>query len=270
MSASPPVLVDSHCHLGDARFDDDRTAVIDRAVASGVGAIVCVGATGPMATNRAAVAVARAAQPEIVAVVGFHPHDAARSTPADYEDLRALCASPAVAAVGETGLDYHYQHSPPDAQREHFRRTVQLARDVARPLVVHTREAFADTATILREEDAAAVGGVIHCFTGDTTEARRFLDLGFSISVAGVVTFKNVAALHAAVRLIPRDRLLVETDSPYLAPAPHRGRRNEPAYVRHVVEAVAAIRNESVEAIARATSANAARIFGLRTVSVVA
>jgi TatD DNase family protein len=264
--ADSPPLVDSHCHLGDPRYDEDREETIARARAAGVGAIVCVGAIGPMATNEHALELARST-PEIVVAIGIHPHDVAAATDMDYVQLRALCAADHVAAVGETGLDYHYNHSPPDVQRTHFRRTVQLARDVERPIVVHCREAFSDTRTILDEEGARAVGGVIHCFTGGPREARIFVDLGFYISVSGIVTFKNADEVRAAAAMIPDDRLLIETDGPYLAPVPHRGRRNEPAYVRHVAETVATLRGVSLDRIAQLTSGNAARLFGLRTVS---
>lgn len=265
MANGSPPLVDSHCHLGDPQYDTDREEAIARAVANGVGAIVCIGATGAMETNEAALAVARGL-PEIVAAVGVHPHDAVHASDTDYDRLHAMCASDTVVAVGETGLDYHYDHSPPEAQRKHFRRTIHLARHVNLPIVVHCRDAFIDTATILREEGANVVGGVVHCFTGGPDDARRFLDLGFHIGLSGIVTFKNAAEVRAAARMIPDDRLLVETDGPYLAPVPHRGRRNEPAYVRHVAETVASLRGVPLERLAGATSANAARLFRLHTI----
>jgi TatD DNase family protein len=265
-AADGPVLVDSHCHLGDPRFAPDREATIARAAAAGVRAIVCVGATGSMATNEAAVALVRREDPEIVAAVGIHPHDVAGATDADYARLRGLCAAPGVVAVGETGLDFHYLHSPAAAQREHLRRTVRLAREVGRPLVVHCREAFAETAAILRDEDAGATGGVIHCFTGGPDDARVFLDLGFHLSFSGVITFRNAGPVREAAAMAPAERLLVETDGPYLAPVPHRGRRNEPAFVGHVVETLASLRGATPGEMGRRTAANAARLFGLRTV----
>lgn len=265
MATDGLLLVDSHCHLGDSRYDTDREETIARAVANGVGAIVCIGATGAMETNEAALAVARPA-PEIVVAVGVHPHDVAEATDTHYERLQAMCTATTVVALGETGLDFHYNHSPPSVQREHFRRAIQLARRVQLPLVVHCRDAFVDTATILREEGASVVGGVIHCFTGGVDDARRFLELDFHIGVSGIVTFKNSDEVRAATRMIPDDRLLVETDAPYLAPAPHRGRRNEPAYVRRVAEAVASVRGVSLDSLARVTSANAARLFRLRSI----
>jgi len=255
------ILVDTHCHLADPRYDEDREAIIARAVASGVHAMVCIGAGGPAATNEVAFIIARD-EPAIVVAVGIHPHDVAGATEADYDQLRILCASHFVVAVGETGLDYHYSHSPPDVQREHFRRAVQFAREVERPLVVHSREAFADTFAILQEEGAAAVGGVIHCFTGGPEEARPFLDLGFHIGFSGLVTFRKADDVRAAARIIPEGQLLLETDSPYLAPVPHRGRRNEPGYIRYVAETIAGVRGASLEAVAQATSANASRLFG--------
>ncbi|TMA48669.1 MAG: TatD family deoxyribonuclease [Deltaproteobacteria bacterium] len=260
--SEPVALVDSHCHLAEPDFDADREAVLARAAAAGVTTVVCVGATGPVESNFPAVALAgRKAPVEIVATVGIHPHDASSADDAAFATLARLAASPGIVAVGETGLDFHYDRSPRAVQRAAFARTVALARAVGRPLVVHVREAHAEAAAILAAEGAAAVGGVIHCFTGDRDDARRYLDLGFSISVAGIVTFKNAEALRDAVRATPLDRLLVETDAPYLAPVPHRGRRNEPAHVRVVAEAVAAVRGEPLATVAAATTANARRLF---------
>jgi len=257
-----PALVDSHCHVAEPEFDADRDAVLARAAASGVSTLVCVGATGPAETNQRALAlVGRREPPAIVATVGVHPHHATTADDAAFALLERLARTPGVVAIGETGLDFHYNFSPPAAQRVAFARTVALARAVGLPLVVHVREAHIEAAELLRAEGAAAVGGVIHCFTGARDDARRYLDLGFHISVAGIVTFKNADALRAAVRAVPRDRLLVETDAPYLAPVPHRGRRNEPAHVRVVAEAVAAVRGEPLDAVAEATSANAYRLF---------
>ncbi len=257
-------LVDSHCHVAEPEFDADRDAVLARAAASGVSTLVCVGATGPVEANERALALAgRRAPVEIVATVGVHPHHASTADDAAFALLERLARAPGVVAIGETGLDFHYDFSPRAAQRAAFARTVALARAVGLPLVVHVREAHVEAAELLRAEGAAAVGGVIHCFTGGRDDARRYLDLGFHISVAGVVTFKNADALRAAVRAVPRDRLLVETDAPYLAPVPHRGRRNEPAHVRVVAEAVAAVRGEAFAAVAEATTANAYRLFRL-------
>ena len=261
---SDPALVDSHCHVGEPEFDADRDAVLARAAAAGVSTIVCVGATGPVESNAPAVALAGERGGVRVAVaVGIHPHHASTADDAAMATLAGLARTPGVVAVGETGLDYYYDHSPRDAQRAAFARTVALARRVALPLVVHVRDAHAEAADILAREGAADVGGVIHCFTGTKDDVGPYLDLGFHVSVAGIVTFKNADALREAVRHVPLDRLMVETDSPYLAPVPHRGRRNEPAHVRQVAEAVAAARNQDFTTIAEATTTNALRLFRL-------
>jgi len=260
---SAALLVDSHCHVAEPEFDADREAVLARAAAAGVGTLVCVGATGPAAANAPTVALAGRTTPvEIVATVGIHPHHASTADDAAFDVLRGLARAPGVVAIGETGLDFHYNFSPPAAQRSAFARSVALARELALPLVVHVREAHDEAARILTGEGARDV--VIHCFTGDRTDARRYLDLGFHISISGIATFKNADTIRDAVRTIPLDRLLVETDSPYLAPIPHRGKRNEPAWVRDVAEAVARVRNETFETVATATAANTRRFFRLR------
>ena len=264
MSGTEPTLVDSHCHVAEPDFDADRDAVLARAAANGVTTLVCVGATGPAAANAAAVAlVGRHGPVEVVSTVGVHPHHADTADDEAFALLERLAGAPGVVGVGETGLDYHYDHSPRPAQQAAFARTVHLARRLGLPLVVHVREAHGDAAAILAAEGATGVGGVIHCFTGDAADARRYLDLGFHVSVAGIVTFRNADALRDAVRAVPLDRLLVETDAPYLAPVPHRGRRNEPAWVRVVAEAVAVVRGEPYAAVAEATAANARRLFRL-------
>jgi TatD DNase family protein len=256
------VLVDSHCHIAEPEYEADRIEVIARAAENGVTTLVCVGATGPVASNTGAVALAGRHGPvEIVATVGIHPHHASEADDDAFTFLTELAGKPGVVGIGETGLDYHYDHSPRPAQREAFARTIRLAQTLRLPLVVHVREAHVDAADILRAQGAA--DGVIHCFTGDRDDARRYLDLGFHISVAGIVTFKNADSLRDAVRSVPLDRLMVETDSPYLAPIPHRGRRNEPAHVRLVAEGVAATRNEPFATVAEATTTNARRLFRL-------
>ena len=260
MSDPGPALVDSHCHIAEREFDGDRDAVVARAAASGVALLVCVGATGPAAANADAVALAgRRGGVQIVVSVGIHPHHAAGADNAAFATLEGLAASPGVVALGETGLDFHYDHSPRPAQRAAFARSIALARALRLPVIVHVREAHAEAADLLRAEGAER--GVIHCFTGDAADAHRYLDLGFHISVAGIVTFRNAARLRDAVRTLPLDRLLVETDAPYLAPVPHRGHRNEPAYVRLVAEALATLRGEPLATLAAATTANARRLF---------
>ncbi len=255
-------LVDSHCHLDQDAFDDDRDAVIARARAAGVHRMITIGAGGPLASNRAAVALAEH-DPDIFAAVAVHPHDASEITADTYTALRALWAHPKVVAVGETGLDYYYRHSPPETQREHLRRFVREAGRAALPLVIHCRDAFPDLLAILREEDAAAIGGVIHCFSGTRAEAEACLALGFALSFSGIVTFKNADDLRDVVRATPPDRLLIETDAPFLAPVPHRGKRNEPALVRYVAEEVARATERPLAEVAALTSANTERVFRL-------
>jgi TatD DNase family protein len=255
-------LVDSHCHLDQDAFAADRDAVIARARAAGVGRMITIGAGGPLASNRAAVAIAER-DPDVFAAVAVHPHDASEITDTTYPQLRELWAHPKVVAVGETGLDYYYRHSPPETQRAHLRRFVQEAGRAGLPLVIHCRDAYPDLLTIFRDEDAAAVGGVIHCFSGTAAEAEACLALGFALSFSGIITFKNADALRDVVRTTPPDRLLIETDAPFLAPVPHRGKRNEPALVRCVAEEVAHATARPLAEIAALTSANTARVFRL-------
>jgi TatD DNase family protein len=257
-------LVDSHCHVAEADFDADRNAVLARAAAAGVSVLVCVGATGPADHNASAVALAGRREPVvIVATVGVHPHHASTADDAAFATLERFAAAPGVVGLGETGLDFHYDFSPRPAQRAAFARSIALARRLDMPLVVHVREAHEEAADLLRGEGGGALAGVIHCFTGDRHDARRYLDLGFHVSVAGIVTFKNAEPLRDAVRTVPLDRLLVETDAPFLAPVPYRGKRNEPAWVREVAESVATVRGEPFDAVAAATTANARRLFRL-------
>jgi len=251
-------LTDSHAHLDFPQLSDDLDAVLGRARSAGVDRILTVSSTLGDASRVAALA---AQLPDTWAAVGVHPHEAAGLRDEHLRELRGLAASAPVVAIGEIGLDYHHDHSPREQQREAFRRQVRLAREVALPIVVHSREAEEDTAVILEEEGAAEVGGVIHCFTSSQALADRCLDLGLLISFSGIVTFRNADALREVARRIPSDRLLVETDSPYLAPVPHRGKSNEPAHVRVVAEAVAALRGETLEALGTATTANFERLF---------
>jgi len=255
-------LIDSHCHLDQDAFDADREAVIARARAAGVRRMITIGAGGPLASNRAAVALAEADR-DIFAAVAVHPHDASEIADDTYDVLRELWSHPKVVAVGETGLDYYYNHSTPETQRTHLRRFVREAGRVGLPLVIHCRDAFPDLLNIFREEDAAAIGGVIHCFSGTAAEAEACLALGFALSFSGIVTFKNAGVLREVARTMPLDRLLIETDAPFLAPIPHRGKRNEPALVRCVAEEIARATGLPLAEIAARTSANAARIFRL-------
>ena len=255
-------LIDSHCHLDQAAFADDRAAVIARARAAGVGRMITVGAGGPVASNRAAVAIAED-DPDIFAAVAVHPHDASEIRDDTWDELRRLFAHPKVVAVGETGLDYYYEHSPAAVQQTHLRRFVREAGRAGLPLVIHCRDAFPDLLRIFREEDAAAVGGVIHCFSGTPAEADACLALGFALSFSGIVTFKTADPLREALRLTPLDRLLIETDAPFLAPPPHRGKRNEPALVRRVAEELANVLQRDLAEIAATTVANTERAFRL-------
>lgn len=258
------MLIDTHTHLDDTRYDGDREAMIERGRAAGVETFITIGCD--LATSRAAVALAER-YPFIYASIGVHPHEVRHIGDDWYDEFRRLARHPKVVAYGEIGLDYHYNHSPPKLQRERFREQILLARECRLPVIIHTREAQEDTIAILREEQAADVGGVFHCFTGDAWLAKDGLDLGFYLSFSGVVTFQNAAMLREIAKTVPTDRFLIETDCPYLTPAPHRGKRNEPAYVRLVAETLATVRSGaspmSADDVARATSANARRLFGL-------
>lgn len=270
MSATPPRpprlgLIDSHCHLDEPRFDPDRDAVIARAVEAGVTRMITIGASGPMRANHAAVALAQE-HPGVFATVGIHPHAAKNVTAEVLDEIAVLARQPKVVAIGETGLDYYYDNSPRPVQQEVFRRFVGLARELSLPLSIHLRDAYADAAAILREERAHEVGGVIHCFSGDRGDARTFLDLNFDLSFSGVITFKNADELRAVAGMVPAERFMVETDAPFLAPIPHRGRRNEPAYVAHTAAAVAAARGVSLEVAAHLAATNTERRFRLPAV----
>ncbi len=257
------MLIDSHVHLDDRRYDTDRDEVLQRARAAGVEAFVTIGCD--VATSQSAVALAQAHQ-TVFATIGVHPHESRDITADWYETFRSLARQPKVVAYGEIGLDYHYDHSPREIQRQRFREQIQLARELGLPLVIHTREAQDDTMTILREEGARDVGGVLHCFSGDAWLAREALDLGLCLSFSGVLTFKNATLLREIAGTVPLDRIMVETDCPYLTPAPHRGTRNEPAYVRHVADTLAGILGhgqESFELIAQATVRNTKRVFNI-------
>ncbi|HEY3354590.1 MAG TPA: TatD family hydrolase [Polyangia bacterium] len=261
-SEPPGTLIDSHCHLGMADFAADQDGVIARAQAAGVAELVCVGAGADLGLAEEALALARG-RGFIHAVVGIHPHDAARMPADALARLEALTAEGEVVGLGETGLDFHYDLSPRDAQERVFRDFIRLARRVNLPLVIHIREAHERARAILREEGVGDAGGVIHCFTGSVDDARAYVELGFHLSFSGIITFRNADELRAACTWAPSDRVLVETDAPFLAPPPHRGRRNEPAYVVEVARAVAAAQGLSFEDVARITTRNTRRLFGL-------
>jgi TatD DNase family protein len=254
------MYIDSHAHLEMDPFDEDRTAVIERASADGIEAILAVGTN--LVSSRAAIALAQR-HPQLYPTAGFHPHDAAGVTQDMWLEIEELLQRPDVIAAGEMGLDYFKRYSPLDEQRQVFRRQLRLAQAVGKPAIIHCRNAGDDVLAILREEHAEQCGGVMHCFSGDLALAEACLDLGLYISFAGPITFRNAEELRTVAKAIPMDRLLVETDCPFLAPAPRRGKRNEPSYVRHTAARLAELHGVSVEEAARCTTANARRLFKL-------
>ena len=273
-------LVDSHCHLEPADFGNDREAVIERARAAGVAHFVAVGSGGSLENVRNAVALAEI-HPDISAAIGIHPHDAARAPEGALEEIERLASKhPRVVAVGETGLDYHYDRSPREAQQEILRRFVRIARGAKQALVLHVRsaddprqgDAHGDARRILAEErafsgsggsDGSSTAVVVHCFTGSVADARAWLDVGAFLSFSGILTFKRADEIREAASFAPEDRILVETDCPYLAPVPHRGRRNEPAYLVETLKALAVVRRIGIEEAAVRTTENAVRAFSL-------
>jgi TatD DNase family protein len=260
MSATLPPLIDTHAHLDSGQFAADMEAVVARAGAAGIRHILTIGCD--LASSRASVAIA-SEHPTIYAAVGIHPHDAGEADTAGIAELRRLAAEPKVVAVGEIGLDFYRDRSPREVQRQAFRAQIRLARELGLPVIVHDREAHAEVLQILREERASEVGGVLHCFSGDLAMARACIELGFYISFPGTLTYPKNEAAREVVRGIPVDQILVETDCPYLAPQAHRGKRNEPAFVRHTAEAIAAIKGLTIDDVARITTLNAFNLFGI-------
>jgi TatD DNase family protein len=256
------MLIDTHTHLDDPRYDSDRDAMIRRAREAGIEAMITIGCD--LATSRAAVAMTDRYE-FVYASIGVHPHEVRHVEDHWYDEFRKLAARTKVVAYGEIGLDYHYNNSPPEEQRRRFREQVRLGKELRLPLVIHTREAQEDTIRILKEEQASEAGGVLHCFSGDAWLAKDALDLGFYLSFSGILTFQNATMLRDIARTVPIDRLLIETDCPYLTPVPHRGQRNEPAFVSHVADQLSSLLSGddrwSVEDIARLTSENARRLF---------
>ena len=257
-------MIDSHCHLADEAFRDDLETVVDRAREAGVDGALCV----LDATNEAE--AARAAQvaalwPAVRFAVGVHPHQAGvfaeRLDEVEAHLRAAIAARPGSCAVGEIGLDYHYDFAPRAVQREVFRRQLQVAAEIGRPIVIHTREADDDTLAILTEDGGPAVSGVFHCFTGDAVMAERVVALGLHVSFSGIVTFRAADSVREAAAIVPDDRLLVETDAPYLAPVPHRGKRNEPAWIGHVAERLAEVRGVTPVALQALTAATFEALF---------
>jgi TatD DNase family protein len=257
-------LVDSHCHIAGPEFESDLPEVVGRAQQRGLSQALVILAADDEPELARAEAVTRA-WPAVRFSIGVHPHAAGKYS-ADPELAaqavdRAIGAQPLTRGLGEIGLDYHYDFAPRDVQQAVFAAQIRLARRRRLPIVIHTREADDDTFRQLRENDAADVGGVFHCFTGDRETARQALDIGFHISLAGIVTFPRALELKQVARMVPLDRLLIETDSPYLAPVPHRGKRNEPAHVGVVADVIAGLRGVAPETVAQATADNFRRIF---------
>ena len=246
-------LVDSHCHLDDSKFDHNREETIARALAAGVETMLAIGTGEGPPDLEAAIRLADQ-YPFIYATVGVHPHDASKATDETFARLRQLAEHPKVLAIGEIGLDYHYDFSPRDVQRAVFTRQLEIAAQAAKPIVIHTREAWQDTLAIIGGH--LPEGGIMHCFTGGARDAEDALALGLHLSFGGVLTFPKSGDLRDAARIAPPDRLLVETDCPYLAPAPHRGKRNEPAFLTETVARLAEVRGQSVEEIAALTTRN--------------
>ncbi len=256
------MLIDSHAHIHFKDFESRVDEVLKRAREAGVSAIVNVGTD--LDSSREVVALARQ-YPQIFAVVGIHPHDVDKMNPGD-EDLKvlkSLAGDPKVVAIGEVGLDYYYEHSAKETQQRRLRDFIALARKVGKPLVIHCRDAFDDCFRIFDEEDAWGVGGVFHCFTGDAMTAEKIVAKGFYISFSGIVTFKKATDLQDAARGVSADRFLIETDCPFLAPEPHRGKRNEPAYVTLVAQKIASLRGVAVDDIEKLTVENTRRVFKL-------
>jgi len=253
-------MIDTHCHLDVADFGADRPEVMARARAAGITTMVCIGSGRDITAAREAVRLA-GVEPDVYASVGVHPHDVVGMTESDWDELARLARAPRVVGIGETGLDYYYDHSPRETQRAAYRRFIALARDAERPVISHIRDAHTDAAEIIADTGAAALGGVIHCFSGGVDDARRYLDLGQYLSFSGILTFKTAAPIREATAFAPADRILVETDAPFLAPIPHRGKRNEPAFVVKTVETLASVRGMSFEEAVRVTTENARRLF---------
>jgi TatD DNase family protein len=254
-------LIDSHCHLDSAEFDADRDAAVQRALDAGIKHMVAIGTGNGPPDLEAGIRMADR-YPALYATVGVHPHDAAKATSDDLRRLAELLAHPKVIAIGEIGLDYHYDFSPRETQKSVFIQQMSIAAAARKPIVIHTREAWADTIALIEQHwKPAGLPGIMHCFSGGPAEARQALALGFYLSFGGIVTFPKAIEVQAAARETPGDRILIETDAPYLAPVPKRGKRNEPALMVHTAEKLAALRRESVDDVARNTTENFRRLL---------
>ena len=259
MSAQHPLLVDSHAHLDGSQYNSDRDETIQRAHDNGISHILTIGCD--MESSAASVALATK-HPNIYAAVGVHPHDAEEIEQETLQQLEKLLARPKVVALGEIGLDFYRDRSPRDVQREAFRQQIRLAKKIGKPIIVHDRDAHDEVLQILGEENAAEVGGVLHCFSGDISMAKKCLEMGFYLSFPGTITYPKNEAAREVVRAVPIDKMLVETDCPYLSPQKFRGKRNEPAYVRYTAEKVAEIKGLTIEDVVRVTSRNCFDLFG--------
>ena len=256
------MFVDAHCHLERETYGDELPDVMDRARARGLAYFIAVGASRVSGGAKEAVALAEQ-HSEVFAAVGIHPHDAASADDAHCGVIDGLLRSDRVVSLGEVGLDYYYDNAPRDQQRQVFRRFLAMARKHNKPIMLHIRDAHQDCWEDLDAIGLPEAGGVVHCFTAGVPEAEAYLSRGLYLSIPGVVTFKNAVPLRDAVCAIPQDRMLIETDCPYLAPVPHRGKRNEPAYVVDTAAAIGALRGISADEVGAATTANAIRLFGL-------
>lgn len=254
------MFFDTHAHLNAEQYNDDLREVIDRALAKGVSRIVVVGFDRPT-IEKAMELVEK--YDFIYASIGWHPVDAIDMTDEDLLWIEELSSHPKVVALGEMGLDYYWDKSPKDVQKQVFRKQIQLAKKVKLPIVIHNRDATADIVEVLKEEGAEEVGGIMHCFSGSPETAQECVKMNFYISLGGPVTFKNAKKPKEVAEAIPLEKLLIETDCPYLAPHPFRGKRNEPSYVKLVAEQIAEIKNISVEEVAKVTTENAKKIFGM-------
>ena len=253
------MLIDTHCHFNHKQFANDLPAFIERARAADVRQMIVVGFDMP--SSEQAVQLSESYPGVLFAVVGVHPHDAKDWNGEAEARLRQLSDHPHVVAIGEIGLDYHYDFSPRDAQEQAFRAQMQIAREVGLPVVIHCREAYGDTLQILSEEGADETGGVMHCWAGSVADADKTVALGLALGFGGTLTFKNAETTRQAAQRVPVESLLVETDAPYLAPSPHRGKPNEPAYTRLVAEKLAELRGLTLPELATLTTANARRVF---------
>ncbi|MBI1909288.1 MAG: TatD family hydrolase [Deltaproteobacteria bacterium] len=255
-------LTDTHAHLNFPEYVGEEEAVLQRAQEAGVGIIINIGLTEKERDPADAVALARR-YPFIYAAVGIHPHDAASATPEAMAHIEKLAGDKRVVAVGEVGLDFYYEHSPKEVQQNALRQFIRMAKRLKKPLVIHCRDAFQELKLIFQEEGASDVGGVLHCYTGDEPFARWAIENNFYISFSGIITFKKTEGLQQVARVLQEDKILVETDCPFLAPEPFRGKKNEPAYVRYTAQKLAEIRGVSLEEMAALTTRNAIKCFRL-------